>query len=284
MDTMKVRAFTLVELLIVISLIALLAILVLVGLHPRKQLEKVWDSQRKEHLAHLTRRLEEYYNDNQKYPSGDSICYNPVKNDDGTCSCNICGSAGNAAKTGKYVSGLTCDPEFSHKNYLYQYDCTTDESQWYRLCAALSQDVAPIYADGFLNYNYGVSSGNIAADECRTIAMTPSSNQPSPSPTTVPSVTQFPAPSQTPSVTPTLPPSPSTTPIPTITPTLPPPTPSPTIGLSPIPCAPDPANKFCKSFGMCNNCGLFANCQKLGSCDSPLQLYGDGSCISACHN
>lgn len=55
------------------------------------------------------------------------------------------------------------------------------------------------------------------------------------------------------------------------------PTPTP-----PPSCPADPAPKFCIQGSICNNCGDFGNCTSGGTCNSPLQLYSEGSCTNAC--
>lgn len=62
--------FTLVELLVAVSIIAILATVVL-STNIISSFQKARDSSRKQDLNKLIRILEDYYNDNQRYPQGD---------------------------------------------------------------------------------------------------------------------------------------------------------------------------------------------------------------------
>lgn len=58
---------------------------------------------------------------------------------------------------------------------------------------------------------------------------------------------------------------------------------SPTNTPTPAPACPaDPIPKFCFQGAICNNCGDFGNCTSGGTCNSPLQLYSEGTCTNVC--
>lgn len=63
------RGFTLIELLISIAVIGVLASAVLVIVNPLGQIQKARDAQRKSDLAQIQRALEQYYQDNGRYPA-----------------------------------------------------------------------------------------------------------------------------------------------------------------------------------------------------------------------
>jgi len=142
------------ELLIVISLIALLAVAAIVLINPKKQLEKAWDGQRKIQLAKLQRIFEDYYNDNETYPKNENVCYDQVDQVDGNCFCHICGLSGEN-NFSPYLPRLFCDPQHPKKRYIYQYDCAINSPSWYRICASLSDES-----------NYSVAGPNIKAGKC----------------------------------------------------------------------------------------------------------------------
>jgi len=165
-------AFTLLEILIIIAVVALLATAVLVLFNPKKQIEKAWDSKRKHELAQLKKVLEDWYNDKNCYPRPNEICYNSVGPNN---TCYICGNHRNSPSFSPYFNSLPCDPESPRKNYLYQVDninCPT----WYRIYADLSisnfsfneeatKEIECFYQScgpgPRYGYDYGISSPNI---------------------------------------------------------------------------------------------------------------------------
>jgi len=143
------KSFTLMELLIIISLIALLAAVVIVLLNPWQQINKGYDVKRRNDLNELRKVYEDYYNDKGCYPTGNVVCYDTPKEDKqgqgmGAIlvgySCNICGNEAappQFSSFSPYMARLSCDPEHSRKDYLYQYDPSPCPS-WYRLYTDLS--------------------------------------------------------------------------------------------------------------------------------------------------
>lgn len=238
-------AFTLTEVLIVVSL---LVILILVGIaifRPGSQMEKVWDIKRKQELAILTRVFDDYYNDHEKYPTDQDVCYNrPVASADGsTCYCNICGLQGPKNQFGAYLQNLYCDPQHPQRKYLYSYDCSSSEPTWFRVCAKLSFPDVPIKNS---NYNYGVSSSNVSPNLCYSIPLDHPEDAPTALPETIP--------------------------------TEPPPEPY----NGPLVCPNNSNTKYCLKGGICNICGDESNCHNPQSCDQPLQLYLDSQCKTSC--
>lgn len=268
------KGFTLLEVIIVTTLIAVLSIVAIFFINPKKQLEKAWDSQRKSHLAHLARVLEDYYNDHTTYPSGTSLCYDTVTQDSGTCTCHICGAAGNESAMSVYIKRLYCDPEFSKKNYLYEYDCASSVSRWFRMCAALSIDGDMLPNAQQYHYNYGISSNNVDVSQCASIPYTTVIPTPTNSPTLPPAAVP-----NTPSPSPTVPGASSPTPTAgsTFNPSN---TPAPPLTL--IFCPADPNAKYCLKNGVCNNCGNYTNCLNSSACNQPVQLYANPQCTTMC--
>ena len=67
-DLSMKKGFTLVELLIVVSVMSVLILVVLTVLDPLGQLQKGRDTQRKNDLTQIQRMLDAYYSDNNRYP------------------------------------------------------------------------------------------------------------------------------------------------------------------------------------------------------------------------
>lgn len=249
--------YTLIEITIAVSLIALISVATLALINPFKQMQKAWDTQRKHELAVLTKVMEDYYNDKSSFPQGSEICYDSPSDDNGTCSCHICGLEGRK-NFSPYIAKLFCDPQYPSKSYLYQYDCINTTANWYRACAILSEK------DDGSGYNYGVASTNADPSLCPSIPV-------SPTPTYTPVPTSTPIPTSTPSHTPT----PTQTPTPTNSPT-------PTNAPTPTPAICTANRIYCKKGGFCNFCGDAANCTNGTSCDAPIELYIQSNCTQAC--
>lgn len=152
--------FTLVELLIVITVIGILAGGLIVILNPIGQIQKANDAKRKSDLSQIQKVLEQYYNDKGKYPAN-------------TPAFQIDGVTWGGSWTG-YIPVVPKDPSAS-KNYVYIAD-PTQQSYWLyanldtksdpQLCAggsACPNAVANGVADSCGRNkvcDYGVSSSN----------------------------------------------------------------------------------------------------------------------------
>lgn len=223
-----ISAFSLMEVLIVVSVVVTLAVTVIALIDPQKQLNKSFDSRRKTDLTTLSKKLEDWYNDKNCYPTPAQICYDgPVAGASNTVTCNICGTHANSPNDLlNHIDRLPCDPEFPRHNYLYQtqnISCPT----WFRLYSDLRIDTDPVIASlgcysgcgPSYQYNYGVSSPNIGLER------NPLQTTPTPFPTTTG------GPTTVPTAVPTTPsgPQPSLTPTPTTNPNATP-TPTPITG------------------------------------------------------
>ena len=265
------EGFTLLEILIVIGMVIVLAVILLLLFNPKQQIEKAWDAKRKQDLVTIRNLFENHYNDKMYYPQSSDVCYTGVENKDGNCYCKICASQKDNAD---FLSANICDPQSPSKDYLYQFDCNQAEPQWYRVCAILSNayDIEASASAGTI-YNYGVSSNNVAPENCATLVFGPGvvgeTVAPTVRPTNVPGVTAIPTivvsptsvPTATPTINPTLSPTPN--PFPTLT------------------CLESRNIFYCLSDGICNNCGDFDNCQ--ANCTQTVPLYSDAHCQSECN-
>lgn len=138
---------TLMETLIVIALLAILVIGLLALGNYKTQIQKGRDAKRKSDLVVLKLKMEDYYNDHNRYPTVDEMdeCKVPFR---------------------PYMDLIPCDP----RGPAYYYE-TNESGQWYRIYTALEYEEDPAIASvGCTNgcgpdgtYNYGVSS-NIALE------------------------------------------------------------------------------------------------------------------------
>ncbi|MCX7956019.1 MAG: hypothetical protein N2593_02875 [Patescibacteria group bacterium] len=175
---MKIKKFfTLMEILIIISLIILIGIIALIILNPKKQIEKAHDSKRKTELTQLQKTLEDWYNDKNCYPKPEEICYetNPIEN-----SCFICGSENNSPNFNPYLKELPCDPQHPSKKYLYEVDDLNCPKKYW-IYAKLSNSYDRMLteentcsgegcgAGNDCSYNIAFSSPNTNIKNCETI-------------------------------------------------------------------------------------------------------------------
>lgn len=190
------KAFTLMELLIVITIIALIAVVALVLFNPMKQIGKSYDARRKHDLAEFQKAMEDYYNDKGCYPALTDTCYDssspanvcgpgvggnrPLESQ----TCHICGDESDSPPFSPYLAKFPCDPQHKQKQYLYEVPavsgllCSAPPisgiepcPQWYRVYSSLSNqsDLAIDELgcqDGgcgippVYGYEYGVASPN----------------------------------------------------------------------------------------------------------------------------
>lgn len=147
------KGFTLAELLIVVTILMLLMMAALVSW--KTQINRAHDALRKKHLNDIKRAFEEYYNDNNCYPSADVM--------DGV---EDCGSA----NLQPYLTAVPCDPD---SKLPYKYVPMDDSCQGYRAFAGLKDtkdtDIAAQGCNGVTGcgyepqWNYGISSGGPVA-------------------------------------------------------------------------------------------------------------------------
>jgi type II secretory pathway pseudopilin PulG len=150
----RLRGFSLGEILVVVTIIILLSFIVIMAY--RNQLGKAHDATRKEHLNAFKIAFEDYYNDNNCYPSQEMW--------DGC----VCG--GNCLSP--FMDTFLCDPITKQKYYYYPFvndSGVSDPCLGYRLYTKLDNTGDPDIArvgcgpnkgcgDGILaSYNYGIT-------------------------------------------------------------------------------------------------------------------------------
>lgn len=155
------NGFTLVELLITVSILSILAALIIIAFS--YQLSKGNDAKRKSDLDRIKISLEEYEKDHDCYPSSMTEC-----------------GAGSAIPVHPYLTNVPCDP-VTREAYEYEAEGIACPS-WYRLYSDLQNgddlSILPGIGPGAL-YNYYVSSPN---------APTPIATTPAPTDTPPPAV------------------------------------------------------------------------------------------------
>jgi len=150
--------FTMVELLIVIAIIGILVSALVLVINPISQIQKANDAKRKSDLSQIQKALEQYYNDNNKYPLN-------------TAGYQIQGAAWGST-WGTYIQVLPQDPS-SSKKYVY-FTNAAQQSYWLyssldnakdpqlcnagNACANATANGLGVVCGG--TCNYGVTSSN----------------------------------------------------------------------------------------------------------------------------
>lgn len=146
--------FTLVELLLVITIIAILAMIVLLGINPKRQINRSFDAVRKKDLNNLKIAFEDY--------NGDHSCYPPAGILD------VC----DGEQLKPYMEKIPCDPQTKEK-YLYVPE-EGNVCSGYRVLTGLRNKADPYIEQvgcsstlgcgtgGGASYNYGISSSGIS--------------------------------------------------------------------------------------------------------------------------
>jgi len=171
----KQSAFTFIELVVSMAIIALLTIVFLGLFNPLKQVQKSWDGKRKNDLSTMQKALEDWYDDKGAFPNANQICFDSVSSsriDDygkTACYCQVCGNRSGSPSFSPYLSRLPCDPQSTAKEYLYDFDCSGTKPAFYRVYTKLSittdraiTELGCQYGCGPAQdyaYNYGISNG-----------------------------------------------------------------------------------------------------------------------------
>jgi len=248
---MRKKGFSLIELLIVVTIVGLLTLLTIWAFH--LQVIKGRDAKRKADLAKMQRILEDYYNDNNCYPEV-LACNNDFL---------------------PYLSSIPCDPVNDGRNHIYFYSVSNQGNckRWYKIFTTLENQKDPIiqkiHCDKTTcgDFNYVVSSAN-----AEILVQQPGEVYSSQGGWVLPTSTQ--GPTSTLAPTSTQAPTPTETPIPTaiITPTQgPPPTPTPTTS----PC---PGGWYTTCVGQGRKCNVSYEGALGAVCSKTCNLCGAEDC------
>lgn len=187
----NIRGFSLIELIVVLSIISILFVAIGVLFNPLAQLNKSKNATRQQDLNQIKNALDAYFNDTGCYPTSLSF--------------------GNKWSSGTtvYMQKVPEDPDCSASNLLNCYDYQTDGSscpQWNILYAQMHQPIAGTIPQcmlktvasclpqgGILSYNYCMVSGKLDCSYLSQNAI----------PTPAYSIVNTPGPTSQPLVTPT---------------------------------------------------------------------------------
>lgn len=120
--------FTILELLVVMSVVAALAGVSISMINPLGQYKKAQDAQRKADIAAIQAALEQYRADHSSYPPASSMS---------TCGIALTGVVNSTTVT--YLSKIPCDPT-GRSNINYFYDLDTSGNYCLRACLDNTSD------------------------------------------------------------------------------------------------------------------------------------------------
>ncbi|HKB88778.1 MAG TPA: prepilin-type N-terminal cleavage/methylation domain-containing protein [Patescibacteria group bacterium] len=140
-----VQAFTLIEMLVVISIIGILATLVAANLNSARS--RARDAERKSDLKNISTALRIYYNDESRYPASDNS--NKIKAcDPGGVSACTWGGEWNIGTT-VYMQTLPQDPLSPTQDYRYVQDSSDTDSYTLDACLENQSDTNAIASGGW---------------------------------------------------------------------------------------------------------------------------------------
>jgi prepilin-type N-terminal cleavage/methylation domain-containing protein len=162
------KGFTLLEILITLTLLTVLSVIAFTTLNPRQQITKAWDAQRKTDLYEMKKAFDSYADDKGYFPPASQVCH-----DNGNW-CHICRTTVTTPfALSHYLKEMPCDPEASNFQYLYHVDIAARPTE-YEIYIKLKNTADPLINAGGCSggcghggvydnysYNYGATSGNV---------------------------------------------------------------------------------------------------------------------------
>lgn len=153
------KAFTLVELMIALTILIIMAAMLVGILNPTALINKAQDAQRKKDLNRIKISFEDYYNDKGCYPKKEIVERMMSKSN---CESSI---------FKPWLNIWPCDPD--RRPYEVQIGYEDDCPKWYKIFTSLENksdiDILPNLQGniwiGMTGVNYGISSGNISISE-----------------------------------------------------------------------------------------------------------------------
>jgi len=165
---MNTKAFTLMEMLTVIAIIATISIVAIVLLNPQSQIQRAQDTKQKTDLLSLKKVFEDWYNDKNCYPMPSEVCFDPVV---GSLTCHICGREAASPSMSSYLSELPCSLKHPATDFTYEVDvssCPQKYKIYTNLARKNDEDSVRLGCENgacgprpYFGFDFGVSSPNV---------------------------------------------------------------------------------------------------------------------------
>ncbi len=163
--TKTTRAFTLLEMLLVIAMIAILAGIVIVAINPGRQLAQARNTQRASDLRALNSAVNQYYIDNRAWPAGldqvntlTEICNTGAEGVTHSVNCAADGLIDLSMLVPTYISAIPRDPQVTASlPFINTANAqTTSTSTGYKIAVKENSETPTLYAVNSLEYDQDV--------------------------------------------------------------------------------------------------------------------------------
>lgn len=160
------KAFTLVEILVVIGIITILSALVITALNPAQLRKAARDTNRQKDVSIITSALEQYYADNNAYPNVSAVsgqvnqfnCLKRILQGDNDC------NAANSLPSPAPAVYLKTVPNSQSLPSIVEY-CYVGGGQSYVVCAPLEGQLTEITTGGLTKCTTGLPQGVLSASD-----------------------------------------------------------------------------------------------------------------------
>jgi len=179
---MNKKAFTLMEVMIVLTLVSVLSVFLLVVINPWTLINRGFNANRKKDLDDAKKMLEQYINDTGCYPLPTQVCFEGTN----TNPCHLCTKK--QTTPFPYFTRDICEPREGNLDYLYEVDTSFEKiignvvttcPKWFKIFAIqegaynAAEDIWGCYAGGcgvypLYGYRYLVNSPGAKMDTVAT--------------------------------------------------------------------------------------------------------------------
>lgn len=169
----KSPGLSFIELMIVLLLLTSAALTIILVIKPKKYIDRARDNKLVADLDKLKKALEEFYSDNNCYPTPEQICYTSSFSCSGGTCCYICGKEQTSPSLEPYIKPLPCHPRHDSEKILYKTEAGNCPG-WFKIFTPFLDITNPLNAscarggcgpDSTYGYDYAVTSPNTSLEK-----------------------------------------------------------------------------------------------------------------------